>query len=282
MRTPPPPRYPFDERGLLESETLMARQPAMLARAAEALQPQRSNHVDLFTLGFAGDGTERVFRNEVEYFAQLMATRFDAQGHTMSLVNMPTPAAGARLPLATLGNLEAALEAIGARMDPEEDILVLFLTSHGSSEHELTVHQPPLPPVGGIRPRELRKALDQAGIRGRVLIVSACYAGGFVPELRGPRTLVIAAARSDRSSFGCGSESRITWFGDAYLARALNETTDFEAAFARAQALIRAWEREGKNTPSEPQISAGREIGAKLAEWRAGAKQGPPLPFQGK
>jgi hypothetical protein len=282
VRPPPPPRYPYDDRGLAESGKLMGRQPAMLARAADALQPQRKNHVDLFALGFAGDGTQRVFRNEVEYFARLMATRFDAQGHTMSLVNVPTPDGSAPFPLATLSNLETALKQIGARMDPEEDILVLFLTSHGSREHELLVNQPPMPPVQGIRPRALRKALDQAGIRWRVLIVSACYSGGFVPALRDPHTLVITAARSDRSSFGCGSESRITWFGDAYLARALNETTDFQLAFTRAQALIRDWERKEKDTPSIPQLSAGSEIGPKLAAWRATAKAGPPLPFTGK
>jgi len=240
------------------------------------LLPQRRNHVDIYSLGFAGDGTERVFRNEVEYFAQLMATRFDARGRTMSLVN--SPERSEQVPLATLDNLREALKRIGARMDPDEDVLVLFLTSHGSREHELVVDRPPLD-LAWIRPYELRKALDQAGIRWRVVIVSSCYSGGFVPDLLDPRTLVVTAARTDRTSFGCGSESKITYFGDAFLANALNESTDFERAYYRAQGLIREWETQDHGTPSEPQISVGSRIGAKLAAWRATAKPGPPLPY---
>ncbi len=205
-----------------------------------------------------------------------MATRFDAEGHALSLDNSTVADPG--VPLATLDNLREALKRIGARMDPEEDVLVLFLTSHGSREHELVVDRPPLK-LEQVRPDELRRALDAAGIRWRVLIVSSCYSGGFVPELRDPRTLVITAARKDRSSFGCGSESHITYFGDAFLAHALNETTDFQAAFRRARSLVRQWEAAERDTPSEPQISVGSQIDARLAAWRAGAKPGPPLPF---
>src|SRR3546814_8238085 len=64
-------------------------------------------------------------------------------------------------------------------------------------------------------------APDLAGIlalhpfKWKVVVVNACYSGGFVPPLRGPGTLVLTAARSDRSSFGCGSDSDITYFGKA-------------------------------------------------------------------
>jgi hypothetical protein len=279
VRVPPRTGAPpaLDPR---ELEELMQRQPALLERAVDELRPQRPGHIDLFGIGFAGDGTERVFRNEVEYFARLMSSRFDADGHTLSLVN--SSESRGPVPLATLENLRDALMLVGARMDRDEDVLVLFLTSHGSREHELVVDRPPLV-LGDIRPEELREVLDEAGIRWRVLIVSACYSGGFVPYLRDPRTLVITAARKDRTSFGCGSESRITWFGDAFLARALNETTDFQLAFAKAQASIRAWEKQDGETASEPQMYTGAEIGPKLSAWRAGAPSpGGAVPFTGK
>jgi hypothetical protein len=255
------------------------RQPEILARAADALQPQRPGHVDLFAVGFAGDGTERVFRNEVEYFARLMSTRFDAEGHALSLVNSSKRSDS--VPMATLDNLREALRRVAARMDTHEDVLVLFLTSHGTEEHELVVERPPLQ-LKQIRPRDLRAALDDAGIRWRVVVVSACYSGGFVDALRDPRTLVITAARQDRTSFGCGSESRITWFGDAFLVHALNETTNFQLAFVQARGLIRDWERRDDETPSEPQIAAGSEIGPKLVAWQQTAKPGAPVPFTGR
>jgi hypothetical protein len=278
---PPPVPPPWDEKSQAARMALLERQPEILQHALDSLQPQRPGRIDLFTLGFAGDGSERVFANEVEYFAQLMQRRFDAKGHALSLVNSPDP--DDRLPLATVPNLRAALAAIGQRMDPEEDVLVLFLTSHGSKKHKLYVDlQVPPERLEQVRPADLRKALDEAGIRWRVLIVSACYSGGFVPDLKSPNTLVITAARSDRTSFGCGNESKITWFGDAFLAHALNETTDFEAAFTRARALIREWEARDEEKASEPQMAAGVEIGPKLASWRTSATPGAPVPFTGK
>ena len=166
-------------------------------------------------------------------------------------------------------------------MDTTDDVLVLFLTSHGSREHELVVDRPPLM-LHQITPKDLRAALDDSGIRWRVVIVSACYSGGFVRDLQGPRTLVITAASQDRTSFGCGSESRITWFGDAYMVHALNETRDFELAFEQARRLIGDWEVQGDETPSDPQISVGRDIALKLADWRAGAPAAGTVPFRGK
>ena len=44
-----------------------------------ALAPQRPGQVDLYVVGFAGDSTENVFRNEVAYLDTLMSRRFGAQ-----------------------------------------------------------------------------------------------------------------------------------------------------------------------------------------------------------
>ncbi|MEO8161768.1 MAG: C13 family peptidase [Arenimonas sp.] len=276
----PPPVSPHKlppSPALVDAESTLYRQPGLLRRALESIRAQRPGKIDLYSVGFAGDGSEQVFRNEVEFFATLMADRFDARAHTLSLVNSPRTAA--TVPLATLSNLRAGLAGVAARMDTNEDLLVLFLTSHGSDDHQLYVNMPPLP-LRQIRPQDLRAALDDAGIRWRVVVVSACYSGGFIDALRDPRTLVITAARADRTSFGCGSESRITWFGHAFVAEALNQTTDFERAFALADRRIRSWELAQGETPSVPQMAAGAKIGAKLAAWRAQVPPpGQPVPF---
>ena len=80
-------------------------------------------------------------------------------------------------------------------------------------------------------------ALDEAGIQRRVVVVSACYSGGFVPALADARTLVITAARHDRPSFGCGVSSRITYFGEAFLAGALNLTSTALGDAARRSSM---------------------------------------------
>src|SRR3546814_19726419 len=108
-------------------------------------------------------------------------------------------------------------------------------------------------------------APDLAGIlalhpfKWKVVVVNACYSGGFVPPLRGPGTLVLTAARSDRSSFGCGSDSDITYFGKAWLVDALNRTPDFIEAFNRASGAISQWEQTEQLTPCKPPVDNGNE-----------------------
>ena len=91
---------------------------------------------------------------------------------------------------------------------------------------------------------------------------------------------MITAARPDRSSFGCGSDSDATYFGRAWLVDALNQNPDPIAAFQLAQAEVARWEQQDKLTPSEPQISLGAGIAAQLARWRQGDAIGPPVPFR--
>jgi hypothetical protein len=112
-----------------------------------------------------------------------------------------------------------------------------------------------------------------------VVIVNACYSGGFIPPLKGPNTMIITAARSDRSSFGCGEQSELTWFGHAFLVDALNKTDDFQRAFQLARSEIAQWEKRDQYEPSDPQISVGGSIAAQLAAWRKGFAPGPAVPF---
>jgi hypothetical protein len=126
----------------------------------------------------------------------------------------------------------------------------------------------------------LARQLAPLGDRRAVIIVSACYSGSLIGDLRSPRRIVITAARADRSSFGCGSESKITYFGDAFLAHALNRNADFIGAFDHARATIAGWERHEHLTPSQPQIDIGAGIAAQLERWRKSFVPGAPLAFK--
>jgi hypothetical protein len=259
-----------------DPEAVIYRQPALLRQKLDGLRAQTPGRIDLYALGFAGDGSEPVFRNEVDYFDALMTRRFGAAHRVLPLVNAPDTVDAD--PLATLSNLRTAIAGIGAKMDRNEDVLMLFLTSHGSQDHRLFVGMEPLD-LDQIQPHDLRSALDDAGIRWRVVVVSACYSGGFVDALRDPRTLVITSARSDRASFGCGADSDITWFGKAFLAEAMNQTTDLAQAFALASRKVREWELAQGQTPSVPQMAEGSEVAAHLQRWSAGLNPGPALAF---
>ncbi|KAA2284514.1 C13 family peptidase [Arenimonas fontis] len=254
---------------------------ARLRQAIAALQPQRPGVPDLYVLAVAGDGSEQVFRNEALHLLALARTRLGADGRALALANHPPQAGVPTLPLASIDNLKLALAGIGARMNPGEDLLLLYLSTHGTEEHRLYLNAP----GHGeqlLAPDTLRQALDQAGIRHRVLVISACYSGGFIPALRGPDSLVLTAARRDRPSFGCGTDSVATYFGRAWLVDGLNHSLDFEAAFLAARRQIAAREREEGLLPSQPQMAHGARIGERLAAWRDSFTPGPALAYAWK
>ena len=246
----------------VDAERTFYAQPALLAEALGNVADQRPGVTDLYFLGFAGYGRQDVFMKEVQAAASLFGSRFDTEGHSLSLIN--NPATADRTPIASVTNLRLALAGMAQKMDPNEDVLFLFLTSHGSPS-ELAVQFWPLP-LNDLTPGDLRQALDDAGIRWRAIVVSACYSGSFIDDLRDPGTLVITAARKDRTSFGCSDDADFTYFGRALVDQALRETYSFTDAFARAYASVSERETAEHNTPSEPQIFIGESISAKLAE----------------
>ncbi len=257
-------------------EQVIYAQPTMVQAALGRLGPHVAGKPNLYLIAFAGDGSEDVFRNEAEYAARLFTHRFGSTTHALVLENNPATLQTA--PLADWSNLEIALDGLARVMKPD-DILMLYFTSHGSEDHQLLVDMDPLP-LDAIGATDLPGILAEHPFKWKVIVVNACYSGGFIPPVRGNDTLVMTAARSDRSSFGCGTESDITYFGHAWLVDALNHTDNFVDAFHQASHEIADWEKQGKLTPSEPQISIGSGIAAQLARWRKGITPGPTVPFR--
>lgn len=259
---------------LNEEETYYA-QPALVDEAVDGLLPQRPGHPDLYMVGFAGTSSEDVFRREVETVTAMFDSRFDTAGRSVRLINDPETAFD--VPIASESNLNRVLAEIGARLDPEEDILFLFLTSHGSSDGTVTTRLWPLG-LNTVNADGLRAALDDAGIGWRVIVISACYSGSFIDALAGPRTLVITAARHDRPSFGCANGRDWTYFGEAFFAEGLGADSSFIAAFERARDWVTAKENAKGLQPSEPQIFVGTGIAEHLATWESTLGTAPAAP----
>jgi hypothetical protein len=166
-------------------------------------------------------------------------------------------------PVASVTSLRASLKRVSEVMDKDEDILFLFLTSHASKTHHLALDLWPLQ-LQELEPTKLRELLDESGIKHRVIIISACYSGGFVNPLKDENTLVISASAVDKSSFGCSNEAEWTYFGKAYFDEALRKTHSFVDAFDSAKPVIAEWERNEGFVSSEPQIALGETIKPKL------------------
>jgi hypothetical protein len=258
------------ERLGFDVEAASQRQPQLLERALTGLegsQPGQAPH--LFFVGFAGYGSEAVFKREVLAVRDLFDARFGTKGRSLVLVNHRSTLDD--IALASPANLDRALQRIGGLMNKDEDVLFLFLTSHGR-KNLFSVEMPGFA-FDNLTPAGLKRVLDRSGIRNRVVVVSACHSGSFVPTLADPTTLVIAAAHADRTSFGCEDQREWTYFGDAFFNRALRRERSFERAFEHARRTIGRWEKREKLARSLPQIAGGDALRRRLAEM---AERPPP------
>ncbi|MGB4114947.1 MAG: C13 family peptidase [Polaromonas sp.] len=242
----------------LSQQTFEAQQ-ALWTSKVNALAPQRDGITDVYGLVFAPYATEDVFKRESTLVADILSQRFDAKGRVLHLLNH-----GATSPShlwAAPQNAERAIQALAERMDKDNDVLVVYLTSHGGSDFKLAASHWPLD-VEPLTPQLLRAALDKAGIRNRVITVSACYSGGWVAPLANDNTLVMTAADATHTSYGCGRLSELTYFGRALFDEQLRKTRSFEQAFTNAVPLIKQREIDaGKDDGfSNPQISVGSSI----------------------
>jgi len=257
------------ERFALNVETALYRQRPLLDAALASLEPSERGRINLYLLAVAGDGSQEVFRREVQFVRGQFDREFGTRGRSLLLVNSRSTVA--TTPMATMTSIREAIKAIAARMDRDKDILFLFLTSHGGKDHELILNQNAMS-LRGLRPKELAEMLEQSRIRWKVVLVSACYSGGFVEPLKSDTTMVITAARADRTSFGCSDENELTYFGRAFFKEALPASASFQDAFGRAQTLVGEWERQDKTPEGErslPQFHSARPIAEQLARWWA-------------
>ena len=204
--------------------------------------------VSVVSFGLFGD--QDVFRNEAAGAAQVVAARF---GGGPVDVRYNSKSGGG----ATIETLAATLQAAAKGIDAERDVLFLILTSHGSRVG-LAVKAGRRTQI--LTPAHLADVLERTGVRHKVVVISACYSGVFIPRLANPDRLVITAADADHPSFGCQDKARWTYFGDAFFNVALRKTKSLADAFVVARALVRKRELREHFEPSNPQIAGGANV----------------------
>ena len=250
------------------SEAVLATQSVLLDNALSNLADARPGVSDLYFVGFAPYGREDVFRKDVEAAQHVMDERWGTSGRSVLLINNPQTLLST--PFATITNLRETLNEVGAAIDADDDVVMIYLASHGGRDFRLSADLPPLSVVE-LTPPGLRQLLDDAGIKWRIVVVSACYSGGFIEPLQDDHTLIVTASRADRTSFGCGQDSDSTFFGEAFFQKGMATTDSLAAAFDVAKTRVAQRERDGGFAPpSEPQWWIGSAMAEKLAGLRKG------------
>jgi len=248
-----------EKSAVAETSQIDKAQAALLQAELARLAPRSTGTTDIYALGIAGWAEQDVFIKELDGGLAAITHVLPIKDRTVRLINNRETLD--TVPLANLQNFTAAVHAIGGVMDKNEDVLVLLMTSHGSKQGFMLQ----LPgAMAELTPQQVASVLDSEGIKNRVVIVSACYAGIFLPALANDTTIVITAADAQNTSFGCAAERDWTYFGDAFFRQSLLPGTNFEKAFDHARALIQGWELMDHAPPSNPLAHFGPALVAKL------------------
>ena len=251
-----------DDKGNVLPDPLelgLLKQGQLLEDALKAVPPS-TPAIELYSLVLAGDGKQSVFLREADYVSEMLASRFGSHGQ-ITLINHRDHLLDR--PMATRENLHRAAKTLAERTGPE-DLVIIYLTSHGTAEHELVLDQPRLQ-LADMPADELAAALAPLKNRNKIIVISACYSGGFIPALKDEKTLIMTASHADKVSFGCSEEADFTYFGNALFAQALNETDDLQHAFTLAKESVAQREQADGFEASEPQIWAPKGV---LNHWQ--------------
>ena len=215
--------------------------------------------VHIVSFGLWGD--QNLFKREAVAAAHVIAARYRHTGQLIVRANTTTQSA-ARIP-----DLRDALHGLASTVDKREDILFLFLTSHGNQEG-LGVKPFDSKTVFPLTPERLGGMLRVVGIRYRVVVISACYSGVFADQIADEHTLVITAADANHSSFGCNEDNTGNWtyFGQAFFAESLKPGVSIDDAFQKAKTNIAKREQTEKLEGSNPQMKGGAAVRAQLAK----------------
>ena len=238
-----------------------------LQSVLSSLAPQRPGVRDVYLLVVGGDGTEGVFAREVDWVAERLGSVFDLKRRHVKLVNGGSD----DLPLATRTSVREALEAQDALMDPNEDLLMVHLVSHGSREGALLLDDHNLT-LNDLSVADGKQWLNALKARHQWLVVSACYSGQWVDALASPRRVIFASAASDRTSFGCGDDSDRTWFSKALYGEDMAAGIDDPAAWFAATSVKVTGMEEEQGIDGEEHSMPQQAVGEAFVRWWQGNK----------
>jgi hypothetical protein len=223
------------------------------------LAPAAETTPEVHVIAYGLFGDQDVFEKEARQAAGIVARRYGAKD---VVVRFNSKTAGP----ATSESLRADIQAVASRFKTKQDVLILLLTSHGS---QVGVRVKAGPVTEAISGAELRDMLNGSGILNRIVVISACYSGVYVPALANPNTLAITAADADNTSFGCQAGNNWTFFGDAFFNRSLPRAASLQDAFNSARDLIYGWETARRLKHSNPQMAGGENVLADLERAKA-------------
>ena len=201
--------------------------------------------VSVVSFGLFGD--QRVFRSEATGAAQVVASRF---GSGPINVQYNSKNGGG----ATIETLAMSLQGAANGMNTENDVLFLIFTSHGSRAG-LAVKAGPLTQT--LTPGKLADMLARTGVRHKVVVISACYSGVFIPPLANADMLVNGRCQPFIVRLPGQCEVDVFWRRILQRRAPACKSRD---AFVVARAAVQKRELREHFEPSNPLMAGGADV----------------------
>ena len=194
----------------------------------------------------AGDSSTPAFDNGVEE----MRAKLQAHGVTNITIYSADPASVPRERLSNSRNVAAGLRGGGGQA------CLAFMTSHGNEDgFYLSPDRRLLSP--GMLDRLLAEG---CGSVPTVVVVSACHSGTFIDNgVRKPNRVILTAAATNRTSFGCGADDEYTYY-DWCLLHQFDGATTWSELSAATRSCVEGLERKMGVKASMPQLFVGSEV----------------------
>ncbi|WP_162042475.1 C13 family peptidase [Undibacterium sp. YM2] len=162
-------------------------------------------------------------------------------------------------PFAHLGSLDQTARDIASQAR-EGDVVTILLTSHGYTD--LVAVEIGNKPTAPIWTRYLKTALAPLEKFPTVLIISSCYSGSLISQLKAPNRIIVTASAQDKVSYGCQPLANNTFFVDALFGSKLDSGQNLMQVFEHTKELVTEREKAAKFDPSSPQIFVGEKMQA--------------------
>jgi hypothetical protein len=259
LKSPQEDTSNFDAMDRIMADQLWGVQPGLVTDAAKNFGPRIAGQSNFYGIAVAADGAQQIFSREGRAALKFAQAQFGKNYRGGILLSNGVDDL-LQTPLATVDNLAAASDQFSGRTDPASDIAFIYLSSHGSPDAELATELPNYVRLSSISAEAVSKLLAKAGIRRRIIIVSACYSGSWIPMLADDDTIILTASAEDRTSFGCDDSRNLTLFGEALLKGKSAQKRSLKDTFEAARTTIARRENAWKITPSKPQAYVGKNM----------------------
>jgi hypothetical protein len=101
--------------------------------------------------------------------------------------------------------------------------------------------------------------------RDRCTLLQEVATDRWAASTKNPDTIIITAAATDKTSFGCSDDRDLTYFGEAFYRDALPKAQNLQDAFNQAKKAIALRETQEHQKASDPQAYFGSDLRRVLA-----------------